>query len=132
MRENESAGPKEGEENMSDTTQTAPITHNRVTDFDASDDFTKKHTPFITSERTGDKVLLSVEVGHVVPHPNQLDHFIMYIELHAFDVPIARFDFCPGVSDPKVAVQCTLPEGTKVTAIEHCNLHGVWMYEQTV
>lgn len=118
---------------MSDTgSATYPVLFTRVTDFDGADDFTKKHTPFLTAERNGEKVTLSIEVGHEVPHPNQTDHFIMFIELHAFDVPIARFDFCPGVSDPKVTVQCTLPEGTVVTAIEQCNLHGVWEYAKTV
>ncbi len=114
---------------MSDT---SPITYTRVTDFEGADDFTKKHTPYITSERDGDTVTITVEVGHEVPHPNQLDHFIGYVELHAFDVPIARFDFVPTVSWPKVSVACTLPAGTKVTAIEHCNLHGVWAYEKAI
>ncbi len=114
---------------MSDT---SPITYTRVTDFAGADDFTKKHTPYMTAVREGDKVTISVEVGHEVPHPNQLDHFIAYVELHAFDVPIARFDFAPSVTDPKVTVRCTLPAGTKVTAIEHCNLHGVWAYEAVV
>ncbi len=114
---------------MSDT---SPITYTRVTDFEGADDFTKKHTPYITSERDGDKVKITVEVGHEVPHPNQLDHFIMYVELYAFMVPIARFDFVPTVSWPKVTFECTLPADTQVMAIEHCNLHGVWAYEQVV
>jgi superoxide reductase len=114
---------------MSDT---SPITYTRVTDFEGADDFTKKHTPYITSERDGENVIITVEVGHEVPHPNQLDHFIAYIELYAFDVPIAHFQFVPSVSWPKVSVPCTLAAGTKVTAIEHCNLHGVWEYEKVV
>ena len=114
---------------MSDT---SPITRTHVADFGSADDFAKKHTPYITSARDGDKVTITVEVGHEVAHPNQLDHFIAYIELHAFDVPIARFDFTPTVSWPKVSVECTLPLDTKVTAMEHCNLHGVWVFEKVV
>ena len=110
----------------------SPIAYTRVTDFEGADDFTKKHTPYITSERSGDKVTITVEVGHEVPHPNQLDHFIMYIELYASMVPIARFQFTPTVSDPKVVAEFTLSPGTQVTAIEHCNLHGVWVFEKTV
>ena len=103
-----------------------------VTDFEGADDFAKKHTPYLAFERDGGNVTINVEVGHEVPHPNQLDHFITYVELWAFDVPIARFDFVPSVSWPKVSVTCTLPAGTTVTAIEHCNLHGVWAYEAAV
>jgi superoxide reductase len=114
---------------MSDT---STIVYNRVTDFEGADDFTKKHTPYVTSERMGDKVLVTVEVGHEVPHPNQLDHFIMYVELYASMAPIARFDFTPGVSDPKVTIQLSLPPDTQLTAIEQCNLHGVWVYEKVV
>jgi superoxide reductase len=114
---------------MADTT---PIAYTSVTDFDGADDFTKKHTPYITAVRDGDTVKISVEVGHEVPHPNQLDHFIMYIELYASMVPIARFDFAPTASNPKVTVECTLAPDTQVMAIEHCNLHGVWAYEQVV
>lgn len=110
----------------------SPISYTRVADFDGADDFTKKHTPYLTAERNGDKVVVSIEVGHEVPHPNQLDHFITYIELYAFMAPIARFDFAPGVSDPKVTIQCTLPPDTQLMAVEHCNLHGVWVYEKVV
>lgn len=112
--------------------ETASITYNRVTDFEGADDFTKKHTPYITSQREGDNVIITIEVGHEVPHPNQLDHFIMNIEVYASMAPVARFDFVPTVSWPKVSFSATLPPGTQITAMEHCNLHGVWVYEKIV
>jgi superoxide reductase len=114
---------------MSDT---SPIAYTRVADFEGADDFTKKHTPYITSQRDGDTVVITVEVGHEVAHPNTLDHFIMYIEVYASMVPIARFQFTPTVTWPKVSFSATLPPDTQVMAIEHCNLHGVWVYEKVV
>lgn len=103
-----------------------------VKDFASSDDFTKKHTPFITTEPAGDSTLVKVEVGHEVPHPNGTDHYITFIELYAGMTPIARFDLSPAVTSPAVGVVVSLPAGTVVRAIEHCNLHGWWAYEVTL
>lgn len=119
---------------MTDSTATAAtsiaVTH--VADFAMADDFTKKHTPYLTMERAGDKVRISVEVGHEVPHPNTLDHYIAYVELRVADATIARFDFTPQAVYPKVSVIADLPAGTMVKAIELCNLHSYWSYEQAV
>jgi superoxide reductase len=108
------------------------ITYTRVEDYDGADDFTKKHTPLISAARDGDTVTVTVEVGRDVPHPNATDHYITFIELYSEMAPIARFDLFPAVSAPRVSVVCLLPEGAKVTAVEHCNLHGVWAYDATV
>ena len=112
----------------------APIlgTLNRVTDLGAADDFQKKHTPYISTERTGDTVKVTMKVGHYVPHPNQPDHFIEWIMLFAGDSPIARFDFSPVAVDPDVSVVVRVDAGTILTAMEHCNLHGLWTAKVTV
>jgi superoxide reductase len=109
----------------------APVM-NVVTDFAGSNDFERKHTPFITLERAGDKVLVNVEVGHEVPHPNGPDHYITSIDLFAGMVPIAHFEFAPAVTEPKTCVPVALPAGTVLRAVEHCNLHGWWAYEATL
>jgi superoxide reductase len=105
---------------------------NFVKDFAAANDFEKKHTPFITLDRTGDKVVVNVEVGHEVPHPNGPDHYITWIELFAGMSPIARLDLSPAVTDPRFCVPVSMPAGTVIRAVEHCNLHGLWVYETTL
>lgn len=115
---------------MTDTATSIAVTH--VADFAVADDFTKKHTPYLTIERVEDKVRLSVEVGHEVPHPNVLDHYITFVELRVADATIARFDFIPQAVYPKVTVLADLPAGMMVKAIEHCNLHSYWSYEAQV
>ena len=105
---------------------------NFVKDFAASNDFEKKHTPFITLEPMGDKVLVNVEVGHEVAHPNGTDHYITSIELYAGMVPIAKLDLSPELTDPRFCVPVSLPAGTILRAVEHCNLHGWWTYEVTL
>jgi superoxide reductase len=104
----------------------------RMADLATADDFTKKHTPYIEAVRDGEIVTVTVAVGYYVPHPNTPDHFIEYIELHANDVPIARFDFSAVAVSPKVTATLNLDPETKVTALESCNLHGVWAAETTV
>lgn len=103
-----------------------------VSDFDAAGDYEKKHTPFITLEPKGDGVLVTIEVGHEVPHPNEPAHYITFIELYAGMAPIARLDLSPAVTSPRFCVPVMLPAGTVLRAVEHCNLHGWWAYEVTV
>jgi superoxide reductase len=107
-------------------------TVNLVADFEAADDFAKKHTPYITLDRTGDAVVVNVKVGHQVAHPNVTDHFIESIELLAGGAVIARLDLTPEVTLPRFCVPVALPAGTVVRAVEHCNLHGFWAYEVTL
>ena len=103
-----------------------------VKDFATADDFTKKHTPYITLEPVGSSTLAKVEVGHEVPHPNGPDHYITMIEFFVGMTPIARFDLSPEVTSPSVGAVVSLPVGTVLRAIEHCNLHGWWGYEGTL
>jgi superoxide reductase len=109
----------------------APIV-TMVADFAAADDFAKKHTPYITLDRSDSGVVVNVEVGHEVPHPNGLEHYITTIELYAGMTPIARLDLSPAVTSPRFCVPVDLPAGTLVRAVEHCNLHGWWAYDVTL
>lgn len=105
---------------------------NTVADLSAASDFEKKHTPHIESAVVDGMTVISVTVGWDVPHPNQPDHFIGWIELFAGDASIARFDLSPVVTAPKVTVAVDLDAGTVVRAVEHCNLHGLWAAELTL
>ncbi len=112
---------------MSDAPILAGI--NRVADVDTASDFEKKHLPYLTCEREGEKVHVRVEVGHWVGHPNQPDHFIEWIAVHAAGVPVARFDLSAVAVEPVVSCVLAIEPGTAITAMESCNLHGVWVTE---
>lgn len=114
---------------MSDAPILGPVSH--VADIDAAGDFEKKHTPYIELAPHGEKTLVSVKVGHWVAHPNQPDHYIAWIELLAGEAPIARFDLSPVAATPAVSVVIDVDPGTVIRAIEHCNLHGLWVAEVT-
>jgi len=100
---------------------------NKVADVASAGDFEKKHTPYIECVREAERVLVTVTVGHAVPHPNQPDHFIEWIEVHAAGVPVARFDLAAVAVDPKVTCVLNVDAGTALSAMESCNLHGVWV-----
>jgi superoxide reductase len=115
---------------MSDAPILNPMTV--VDDYAGADDFAKKHTPLIEVTDTGEKKLVAVTVGKDVPHPNLPDHYIAWILLRANGNPIARFDLTPVAADPKTSVVIAVDPGTEITAIEYCNLHGLFSYSVKV
>ena len=76
----------------------------------------EKHVPVI--EVGADSI--TVKVGSVA-HPMQDEHFIEWIELIADGTAYRRFRQ-PGMAAE--AVFCL--QADKVTAREHCNIHGLW------
>lgn len=102
---------------------------NRVEDIEAAGDFEKKHTPYVVCERVGDRVVVDVTVGHWVPHPNVPDHFIQWIDVLADDLPVARLQFSAVAADPAGRCVINVEPGTRIAAIENCNLHGLWIAE---
>lgn len=102
---------------------------NKVADLDAAGDFEKKHTPYIECVREGDRVHVTVKVGHYVAHPNQPDHFIEWIAIRVAGAPVARFDLSAVAVDPSISCVLNVDPGTPFEALESCNLHGVWVAE---
>ena len=115
---------------MSDAPILQPV--HVVDDYAGSDDFTKKHTPLIEVTGDGPTKMVSVQVGKEVPHPNEAGHFIAWISLYADGNEIARFDLSPVATTPGVGVWVTLDPGTKLEAVEYCNLHGLFSYAVAV
>lgn len=110
----------------------APILQgmNRVADPKSAGDFENKHTPNLELRRTGDKLHVHITMGHGVPHPNQPDHFIEWFDLLVNDLPVAHFTFGAVVTDPDVVTVLNgVESGAKVTAVESCNLHGLWAWD---
>ncbi len=115
---------------MTDAPILGPVNH--VVDLSAASDFEKKHTPHIDVSSANGVTTVTVTVGWDVPHPNQPDHFIAWIEILADGAPIARFDLSPVATEPTVSVAVSLEPGTAIRAVEHCNMHGLWAAEVTL
>jgi superoxide reductase len=67
-----------------------------------------------------------------VSHPNEVGHYITFIEVFAGMTGIARFDLSPEITSPLVSVPVSLPAGTLLRVVSHCNLHGWWASETTL
>ncbi|MBA3046175.1 MAG: desulfoferrodoxin [Candidatus Thermoplasmatota archaeon] len=76
----------------------------------------EKHVPVI--ERDGD--LVTIKVGSVA-HPMEEKHYIEWIELIG-DTRRHRMFLKPG-DKPEATFLC---RAEKLSAKEHCNLHGLW------
>lgn len=80
---------------------------------------TEKHVPVIEKTEKG----ILVRVGETT-HPMEESHFIMWIEVR-YDDQVERVFLKPG--DAPQAEFCNVPE--TATALEYCNLHGLWASE---
>jgi superoxide reductase len=81
-----------------------------------ADSSTEKHVPVIEKTSDGYKVT----VGSTL-HPMKEEHYIEWIELIADGKSYRKF-LKPG--DDPVAEFCS--DASKVSAREHCNVHGLW------
>jgi superoxide reductase len=93
-------------------------------------DFEKKHTPVIKAPETvkkGEFFTVTVEVGKVVPHPNEPGHFIQWIELYSGDTFLAGADMTPALADSVATFSVRLEHVHSLKAVARCNLHGAWV-----
>jgi len=91
----------------------------------------EKHIPIITIEDAGDgkhKVRIDVGGGK---HPNEMDHWIQWVELRMQDLYIGRAEFSAKVTDPvaEFVVSCAGP--CELSALARCNKHGLWLGKAT-
>lgn len=84
-----------------------------------SDGATEKHVPVI--EKTDEGYL--VKVGSV-EHPSTPEHYIEWIELICHESGKIQKKFLNPGDKPQAKFHAKA--GTKVTAREYCNLHGLW------
>lgn len=107
---------------------------NWIADPQSPTDLEKKHAPVMSapsSVQAGELFDVTIEVGKMLPHPNELEHFIEFIELYADDRFLCRVDLTAETSSPKVTFRIALPGPTdELRAYERCNIHGVWASSQ--
>jgi len=102
---------------------------NRPQDLDNLNDLEKKHTPIIDcpdSVTANEPFEVTVHVGKLLKHPNEVGHHLQWIEVYNGDLLLARVDLTPVSSEPKVTFAITLESTADVRALARCNLHGTW------
>ncbi|MFQ5815977.1 MAG: class II SORL domain-containing protein [Candidatus Hydrothermarchaeaceae archaeon] len=108
---------------------------NRPEDWDNPSDLEKKHVPMIDcpeSVKANEPFEVTVHVGKLLKHPNEMGHHIQWIELYNGELFIARVDLTPVYSEPRVKFTVTLDSPAELRAVERCNLHGIWDYTRKV
>jgi superoxide reductase len=91
----------------------------------------EKHLPIITIEDAGNgKHKVKVDVGSG-KHPNDIDHWIQWVELRINDMYVGRAEFAANVLDPvaEFIVKCSDP--CSISALARCNKHGLWLSSKT-
>jgi len=94
-------------------------------------DLEKKHLPVLEAPETvaaGECFELLIEVGKLLAHPNEHDHFIQFLEVYADQTYLARVDFTAVTACPKARLCLALEApAERLCAYAHCNMHGTWL-----
>ena len=92
----------------------------------------EKHVPTIDIGKGADGAdVITVLVGKEIPHPNTVEHHIAYLEVYGVKgdeqvVALAKAEFGPSYTSPKVTIETSLADVETVYAISYCNIHGLW------
>jgi superoxide reductase len=108
---------------------------NRAENFDNLTDLEKKHLPVIEapdSVKAGESFEVTIEVGKLLTHPNELGHHIQWIVLLKGGVALATVHLTPVTTSPNIKLTVTLNQTETLRALERCNLHGEWEYTKLV
>ncbi len=95
----------------------------------------KKHTVIIDapdSVKEGEPFEVTVKVGEYMEHPNEIGHFIEWMELYSGDTFLARLDLSPERSHYVMKTTVMLDHGHPLRGRAKCNLHGLWETEKKI
>jgi superoxide reductase len=94
----------------------------------------EKHVPTIEvgkGKGEADADIVHVVVGKEVPHPNTVEHHIVWVELYGVKkdgqvIDLGRSDFAPSYTNPNVRFQVPVGQFKAFCALAYCNIHGLW------
>ncbi len=95
----------------------------------------KKHAVIIDapdSVKSGEKFEATIKVGEHKNHPNELSHFIEWMELYVGDTFLARLDLSPEKTDYVMKATVQLDHAHPIRGRAKCNLHGIWESEKEI
>jgi superoxide reductase len=99
------------------------------------DEGKEKHVPTMTIDKghKEDVDIVRVVVGHEAPHPNTVEHHIVWIELYGVRkdndqiISLGRAACAPVFSNPNVRFQINqIGDFKAFHALAYCNIHGLW------
>ena len=94
----------------------------------------EKHVPVIEIDKgkgEGGADIVRVIVGKETPHPNTVEHHIVWIEVFGVKgdgqvIDLGRSAFAPGYTSPNIRFQVPVAEFKAFCALAYCNIHGIW------
>jgi superoxide reductase len=94
-----------------------------------SEEGKEKHVPTIEVDKGTNTV--SVIVGKEVPHPNTIEHYIVWAELYGVKqegqvISLGRVTFAPSYTSPNAVFTVPVDQFKSLCALEYCNIHGLW------
>jgi superoxide reductase len=104
---------------------------NRLSNRDKPSMMEKKHVPAIEAPHAVgvDKWFdVKVRVGYLAEHPSTQGHWITEIKLMVDGKKIVETDYdAGGILASEASFRIRLNKTSRLEAVEHCNLHGVWI-----
>lgn len=106
----------------------------------------EKHVPVIHAQesiKAGEEVDLRVIIGEEIPHPNTLEHHIVWVKVYflgeasKFPVEIGTYNFSAHGEDglftsADVNTKFTTEKSGTIFATSYCNIHGIWENSQEI
>ncbi|WNY24950.1 class II SORL domain-containing protein [Methanolapillus millepedarum] len=95
----------------------------------------EKHVPIIEILKNHggkNETLVLVTVGKEVPHPNTIEHHIVWIELFGIKkdtnqvICLGHQNFAPTFTEPTSKFKVKIDDFKALGALAYCNIHGVW------
>ena len=106
----------------------------------------EKHVPAITAPteaKAGEWIDVDVSVGQEIPHPNTMEHHIVWIALHyapegsPLSIELGKVEFGahgqgavanegPAYTAPFARFRVKLAKSGTLHAVAYCNIHGLW------
>ncbi|MGQ4913577.1 MAG: desulfoferrodoxin family protein [Candidatus Asgardarchaeia archaeon] len=101
---------------------------------DTSDlsEYEKIHTPIVKVPEkieSGKPFDIEIQIGDP-PHPNTLEHHVVWIQTFLDNECLSRVDFLPIVALPYVKLKVVLGSTAKLRVVARCNMHGLWKIER--
>ena len=104
-------------------------------DVDQMDALEKKHAVIIDapdSVMEGESFEVTLNVGEFMEHPNEIGHFIEWMELYSGDTFLARIDLTPQKTEYVMKTTVNLDHAHTLRGRAKCNLHGLWETEKQI
>jgi superoxide reductase len=105
-------------------------------DREAKKDYIDRHSPFVYCEanaKKGEKFKVKVRVGNEYVHPDELDHYIQYVQLWDGETFLGQTTVVAGVNGAEKKGQLEVDfyivptkSKMKLTGMSYCTKHGLW------